>query len=144
MDMLRTIMRANHNFFEESAPYTGRFSISEGAITLPEELPCGAYIAIEGSRWHDGIYETPAHFSMPDEVFTGKVWVLHPPAEFLALAEAIENYNEKMTATPYVSESFGGYSYQIATGKNGAALSWQEAFASQMKPYYRMFTEVGL
>ena len=57
-----------------------------------------------------------------DEEFYGVITPLAIPREFLNLVKEIEDYQEKATKAGsgiYQSESFGGYSYTLATNKNG-------------------------
>ena len=63
-----------------------------------------------------------------------------PPA-FLALNDEIEDFNRKATdeaSGPYTSESWGGYSYTLATGSSGGVLTWQEAFAPKLKMWRKL------
>jgi hypothetical protein len=64
------------------------------------------------------------------------------PKNFLMLAQEIEDWQEqngKAVASPYQSESFGGYSYSKASGKNGGgSYSWQDAFATRLNLYRRI------
>ena len=60
---------------------------------------------------------------------------------FVELANRIAEYATKTPITAVVSETFGAYSRTLAQGKNGV-LTWQEAFANEINPYRRMFTEV--
>lgn len=130
-------MRRVRNFFERER-IEGTFTITGGVLA---PLPDAPFIAISGSRWHDGVFPIGAlPGDMPDEIFDGKVWGLHPPSDFLALCEAISAYDEKNPIGAYQSESFGPYSYTRGTAGNG----WEAAFAGQLLPYRRMFTEVDV
>ena len=79
---------------------------------------------------------------LPSEDFTGKVWMLYPPDDFLALCEQINQFDEKNPAGALLSESFGDYSYSRGTSGNGGVTTWSEAFADQLAMYRRMFSEV--
>lgn len=65
-----------------------------------------------------------------DESFTGYIWALAIPKAIFSLADEISAWLEKYgeaAASPYTSESFGGYSYSKSaenTG-NGAAGGWR-------------------
>lgn len=139
---VENVMRHVNNFFDR-ARYTGHFFISGGKITLPMELPEKTWIAISGSMWHDGVHElqSPYDLPAPDEEFDGTVYILHPPASFLDLCKSIAEYDEKTPVGAFMSESFGSYSYTRTGGQNGVK-TWQEAYALQLRPYRRMFTEV--
>ena len=139
---VENVMRYVNNFFER-AGYSGEFVISGGMITLPVALPDHVWIAISGSLYHDGVHEMQSQYDLPapDETFTGNVFILNPPAAFLELCKSIAEYDAKTPVGAYQSESFGNYSYTRASGQNGVK-TWQEAYAMQLRPYRRMFTEV--
>lgn len=138
---IAAVMRRVRNFFERER-IDGTFTISGGML---EPLPDAPYIAISGSAWHDGVF--PAG-TLPetghDEQFDGKVWGLHPPSDFLAMCESISEYDAKNPVGAYQSESFGGYSYTRGNVGGTAGDGWEAAFAGQLAPYRRMFTEVDV
>lgn len=71
-----------------------------------------------------------------DEEFHGGIWPMRMPRAFMILAKEIQEYNESSMAkpSPYVSESFGGYSYNVGIGASGSAdNSWQKVFYSKLK-----------
>ena len=119
--------------------HLGTFTISGGTIELPEFLHDGQYFRIVGSTLNDGVYRYPAA-DLTDETFAGAVWAMAVPPAVVALAGEIKTYceSEAGKASPYISESFGGYEYQKATGASGLPASWREVFASRMHPYRRM------
>lgn len=144
------VMRSINNFFESGYRAT-TYSITGGAIGPNDLLSPGMWIAIEGSAFHDGVYQlgaggvlTGAPPQAVDETFYGKVWFLRPPSGFLSLCETIAEFDEKTPVGGYQSESFGQYSYSRATDKNGAALTWESVYNQQLAPYRRMFSEVNV
>lgn len=145
MATVEAVMRQINNFFER-AYYDGAFLIADGVITLPESLPAGSWIAIQGSLYHNGVHQLTDDYKLdgPDEEFNGRVWLLFPPAHFLNLCEQIAEFDEKTPAGAFQSEALGEYSYSRATGKNGGLLTWKEAFKDELMPYRRMFTEVSV
>lgn len=129
--MLTEILRHIRNYFPiANKAIAGDFAIEGGTIDLENVVP-GQYFLIEGSALNDGVYMYPAN-SLKDEEFHGRITPLAIPAELVMLAEEIKGYNEKNAASPYVSESFGGYSYTKATGSNGAVATWQDAYATRL------------
>ena len=118
-----SVMRHCRNYFEEGS-YDGEIVIEGGQLITPA-LAHGRYIAIRGSAWNDGVHQVGDELT--DETFTGRVWVLSPPAAFVALQ----------------SESFGSYSYSRGSAGNvtGAA-GWQGAFAGRLNDYQRLMSEV--
>lgn len=142
------VMRSINNFFESGYRAT-TYTITGGAIKPGELLVPGMYIAIVGSVFHDGVWKLGEGLTLsnrvcgtPDETFYGRVYFLHPPAEFLALCNSITEFVEKTPTGGLQSESFGEYSMTRASGKNGGVLTWQEAFSDALAPYRRMFSEV--
>lgn len=137
---IAAVMRRVRNFFERES-IEGVFAISGGVLEPAMDAP---YIAISGSTWHDGVFPVG---TLPetehDETFHGKVWGLHPPSDFVSLCDAINNYDEKNPIGAYQSESFAGYSYNRGT-VSSAGNGWEAAFAGQLLPYRRMFTEVDV
>ena len=136
--MLYEIMKEIRNFFVAPNGYhDGTFTISEGVIDLPF-LVSGEHFLIQGSALNDGVYEYPVT-DLRDETFAGEITALHPPEEFLRLAAEIEDYQAKSgSATPYQSESFGGYSYTKATNKNGDAAGWRDVFRSRLNVWRKI------
>ena len=108
------------------------------------------YIGIEGSTLHDGVYKYTddalegADADLPAETFKGRIWLLAPPRSFVSMCERISEYDDKNPAGALQSESFGDYSYTRASGGNGKAATWQQAFATQMFGYRKMYTEVRI
>lgn len=131
----QTVMRRVHNYFERER-VEGVFTVAGGVL---EPMPDAPYIAVSGSRWHDGVCPAGA---LPEadrsEVFTGTVWGLHPPADFLALCGEISDYAQKHPVGAPRSESFGAYRYEASPE------GWEAAFAGRLAPFRRMFTEVNV
>lgn len=118
-------VRLNNWFTVMGGVYSGAFSFVDGQLEnppaeSPEYLTPGVFVRIAGSKFNDGVYVWPLD-GMTDEKFTGTVSVMRPPRAFLDLIERIEA--EDSEATPYVSESFAGYSYTKATNAAGVPLS---------------------
>ena len=130
--------------------HVGDWSIVGGAISPALVIPTD-YIRIAGSRLNDGVHKRTEQgvFELVDEDFHGGVWVMSPPADFLALADDIAAWQEKNGAidspamSPFASESFGGYSYSksggnASGGSSSAGADWKAAFASRLKIYRRI------
>lgn len=137
---VESVMRECRNFFE-TAHYDGEFAITGGVVALPEELPDGTYIAISGSAFHDGVHKIGDAMDVPDETFSGRVYILHPPKSFLEICEEINEYDQKNPVGAFQSESFGEYQYTRAGVQTGLK-SWQSAMQQRLNPYRKMFTEV--
>ena len=138
--MLTEICAELRNYFEvPNGRHFGKFTISGGSIAPLDFLQEGQYFRIVGSVFNDGVYQYPAA-SLTDEVFEGAVWAMAVPPTLIALAAEIEAYNESDAgkASPYTSESFGGYSYTKATDSKGAPIGWQKAFASRLNKWRKL------
>ena len=138
--MLTEICAELRNYFEvPNGRHFGKFEISGGIITPSDFLQDGQYFRIVGSVFNDGVYQYPAT-SLTDEVFEGAVWAMALPPSLIALTAEIEEYNKSDAgkASPYTSESFGGYSYTKATDASGAPISWQKAFASRLNKWRKL------
>ena len=142
--MLTEICAEIKNYFidRDKDIHMGEFTISDGSIDLPFLLE-GQYFRIVGSALNDGVWQYPAHLPT-DEVFSGAVWAMRVPPSLIALAAEIEQWQTENAAvlnSPYQSESFGGYTYSKASGRNGesAAYTWKDQFSARLNPYRRLF-----
>lgn len=141
--MLDQICAHIHNYFEVNALtgrkmiHSGTFTIENGGISLPF-LADGQYFRIVNSQLNDGVYQYPAD-GLRDEVFTGVIWEMRPPADFLRLVAEIEAWAEKYgeaSKNPYTSENvIGVYSYSKASG----AATWEQIFKDRLKPYRKLY-----
>lgn len=119
--------------------HNGSFTISDGSIDLPFLLN-GQYFRIVGSVLNDGVYQYPAS-DLTDEMFSGAVWAMAVPPAVIVLAADIDAWNEANAdtlASPYTSESFGGYSYSKSSGSSGGAFTWKDQFASRLSKWRRL------
>ena len=138
--MLTEIRAELRNYFEvPNGRHFGKFTISGGSIAPLDFLQEGQYFRIIGSVFNDGVHQYPAA-DLTDEVFHGAVWAMALPPAVIDLAAEIEEYNKSDAgkASPYTSESFGGYSYTKATDASGAPIGWQKAFASRLNQWRRL------
>lgn len=141
--MLSIICAEIRNYFlahREADIHSGTYAIENGNLTL-DFLREGQYFRIVGSALNDGVHQYPA-IDLTDETFNGSVWAMSVPRAFIELAAEIEdwtNTNANALSSPYTSESFAGYSYSKASGRNGTAgYSWQDQFATRLNAYRRL------
>ena len=135
--MLEQVLAYLNNWFLVDI-YEGTFAIQDGGITLPF-LQTGQYFRIIGSIFNDGLHQYPAA-DLIDEEFSGTVWALAVPKIIVTAAEEIKAWQGKngdIIASPYTSESFGGYSYtKPSTGDTDASISsWQDVFKNRLSAY---------
>ena len=148
--MLGEICAEIKNYFAyEEDRHIGDWTISNGVLAPSLDLPTD-YIRIIGSRLNDGVHKVSDLSKSPlhDESFHGAVWVMSPPADFLALATEIKSWQDQYggasstNMSPYASESFAGYSYSKGSGgsSNGSSSvpTWQSAYASRLNRYRRI------
>lgn len=143
--MLTELCAELKNYFlrdREADIHYGEYTISGGSIDLPFLLN-GQYFRIVGSVLNDGVYQYPVD-GLTDEEFSGAVWAMAVPPSVIALAADIEAWNAKNAealASPYTSESFGGYSYTKASGASSGgsgAFTWRDQFASRLAKWRRL------
>ena len=138
--MLTEICAELRNYFEvPNGRHFGKFTISGGSIAPLDFLQDGQYIRIVGSVFNDGVHQYPVP-DLTDEVFHGAVWAMAVPPSVIDLATEIEEYNKSDAgkASPYTSESFGGYSYTKATDSSGAPIGWQKAFSRRLNQWRKL------
>lgn len=141
--MLESVLMHLKNWFLVDV-HERTFTIQNNAVELPF-LQNGQYYRICGSVFNDGLHKYGDN-DLQDETFTGAVWALAVPKTVVDLAEEIGAWQAKNGETvqsPYVSESFGGYTYTKATDSTtGGAVTWQTAFRRQLNPW-RKARETG-
>ena len=138
--MLEQVLRHLNNWFLVDI-HEGTFTVENGSITLPFLLT-KQYFRICGSVFNDGLHQYPA-VDLTDETFTGTVWALAVPKAVIDLSVEIEAWqgkNGEAVASPYQSESFGGYSYtKRSSGNDGSALNgWQGTFKSRLNDWRKL------
>ena len=137
-DVCRT---ARNWFTPDSARYVGAYTIQDGALDI-SALPVleGQYIRVVGSALNDGVYQWPYTFAA-DESFNGCIWLMRVPAEFLHDCQRIAEWREKYEEnadSPYVMESFGGYSYTKTTQSQNTDKGWVGQFSSVIRKWRKM------
>ena len=124
--------------------HVGSYTVVDGALALPF-LQNGQYYRIIGSVFNDGIHRYGAlDDQLTPESFHGAVWALAIPQAVIAIAKEIEEWSAQNAATvasPYQSESFGGYSYsKAAPSGNGVqkTLTWRNVFAAKLARWRKL------
>ena len=143
--MLTELCQELNNWFEREKR-SGSFRIENGMLEADFLLP-GQYFRVMGSIFNDGVHQYGNDF-LNDEDFTGSVWSLAIPVAVIKLSEDIDAWRAKYEApdssamSPYMSESFGGYSYSkgsaISGTGTGGATSWRTSFASRMNAWRKL------
>lgn len=138
--MLEQILRHLNNWFLVER-YEGSFTVEEGSITLPF-LKNGQYFRIVGSLFNDGLHQYPVGDFL-DESFDGTVWALAVPRAVIDLLHDVTKWQEKngdAAASPFMSESFGGYQYSkgAANSGTGSVVTWQSVFKSRLDDWRKL------
>ena len=134
--MIDEICASLHNYFAVDI-VPGEYTVNDGEITLPF-LAAGQFFRVVGSIFCDGVYRCGDKLPA-DETFDGAIWALAIPPALEAIAAEIEEWKAKnadVLASPYQSESFGGYSYSKGTGSD--SVSWQGVFASRLNRWRKI------
>ena len=145
--MLTDLCQELHNWFD-LVHYSGRFEVTGGVITASFLAP-GQYYRIIGSVFNDGVHKYTGETDpdLTDEVWTGSVWALGIPKAVIDLAAQIKLWNDKYggadstAMSPYMSESFGGYSYSkggSGSSNSATSTSWQGAFRNQLNRWRKL------
>ena len=130
---------------DRSYIHTGNFIIKNGKISDIDFLKENQYFKIAGSDLNDGVYcNIPEDLkTLHDEVFSGEIWAMSVPPEFLKLCQDIQAWRlknespESVNMSPYTAESFGGYSYSKTNSRageknSGNAVTWHGQFAGRL------------
>lgn len=140
------VMREVRNAFQRSV-LRGDFAVEDGALRGHPYLLPGDWVALGGSRYSDGIHQLGEGLALPgarDERFTGAVWLLAPPADFLRLCEEIRLWEEEHPPVAERSERFGAFSVSRAVDAMGLPVDWRAVFAARLLPWRKMFGEEAL
>jgi hypothetical protein len=140
--MLTEICEYLNNYFWRQK-INGKFTISDGTFTS-SFLKEGQYFRILGSLFNDGVYKYPAT-DLTDETFEGQLWSMAVPPTVVALANEIEQWQQKYggidseAMSPFISESFGNYSYSKSASTTATAPnSWQSAYANRLNKWRKL------
>lgn len=129
----------------------GKFTVQNGELSPLDGVDPGTWIRIVGSLHNDGVWEYP-HGDFTDEEFSGAIWILAIPPDFVALlndinaweaanADAVKNATAEALSGPYSSESFAGYTYTKRTGLGDIAASWRDprlGFAARLNQWRKI------
>ena len=138
--MLEAVLTHLKNWFVvPCGVHEGTYTIENSTLELPF-LQNGQYYRICGSVFNDGLHKYgDIEDKLQNETFTGTVWALAIPKSVIDLAVEIEEWqtkNGETVASPFTSESFGGYSYTKATDSTtGAVATWKTVFKSDLNQY---------
>lgn len=135
--------------YDLSYIHEGTYTISGQSISPLEFIADGQYFRITGSAMNDGVYCKTAEGmqTLTDEEFTGQIWEMSVPRAFLALCADISAWRtanesaDSANMSPYMSESFAGYSYSKGASNGvgaGNAITWQSQFEQRLVAWRRI------
>jgi hypothetical protein len=159
--MITELCQELKNWFDRDLPkYFGKFSIHDADIYYIDgagnetslsqlDLLGNQYYRICGSIFNDGVhkYEATDLATLTNEQFDGAVWLMAIPPAVVLLANKIADWQTKyseVSTSPYISESFGGYSRTLAKSSGGSGsgsgngASWQNAFRSELNKWRKL------
>lgn len=132
------VMRHVRNHFIRDAR-TGDWTHSGGTLSPGDDFAPGMWIAISGDGAPCGVYQLDEQGGIPhlgDISWTGVIYRLDPPADFLRLCGDIGCWAAANPDPAVSSEKLGAYSV------SRKAVTWEQAFAPALASYRRMFAEV--
>ncbi len=138
------LMRVVRNAFVDGAA-DGTWRAKDGVLSGDgAPLPPG-WVMVEGGPL-PGIHHIEADGAiegLPDGEWSGRIWLLSPPEDFVRLLEEINAWLDKHDDAGVIrrSERFGAYSQDTSYA---SALTWQTAFADRLMPYRKMFSTVSI
>ena len=148
--MLTQICQYLRNWFDRYEPkLVGTFvidsvnGIAYDGADISTYLKPGQYIRIIGSTFNDGVSQL-GQSEFTSETFEGAIWGMAIPQAVLDLDTEIGTWCEKYAEaqnSPYMSESFAGYSYTKSSGNsstNANSASWQNVFGARLSPWRKI------
>jgi hypothetical protein len=145
--VLEEVLYHIHNWFVHEQYTVSGCKVEGGVLPASIAIPQGAWYRVEGSLLNDGLHRKDEEDELEDETFSGKVSVLAIPKALLAVVEDIEEWkrlNRDAELSPYSSESFNGYRYQLKgagryDGTGAKTISgWRSLFADALNPWRKM------
>lgn len=131
-------------FTDKEHIFHGTYTISDGIISI-NFVKKSQYFRISGSAFNDGVYcNIPDDLKrLRDEIFTGSIWVMAVPEDFVRLCDEAERFKAKIAEISgnfegYTSESWGGYTYTLPTSAPAFIQEWQYHIKQGMNMYRRL------
>ena len=138
-----------HNYFPRET-VTDTFSVGSGVLSPSLDGQTGQYYWITGSVFNDGLHKIGGTDLTNEAETPMTIHLLAVPLALVAICGEIEDWlsangqaMQTAAASPYQSESFGGYSYTIkgdlASGSASQGLTgWQAAFKSRLDRWRKL------
>ena len=143
MNLTRICARLKNHFLRDKTD--GTFTLVSGVAPLENLLP-NQYFLIVGSILNEGVFQNTAESlaEIQNETFTGHIWSMAVPVDFLDLCDDIDEFNAKVAELGlidkgYTSESWGGYSYSLG----GAAPAYMQEWANRINSGLHMYQKIS-
>lgn len=137
--MLMAMFREVRNTFYNGYAEKGEFAVIGGKIAVSGYFPENSYALLDGAagamaaKVHKdgelGYIET----GLPDGNYTGSIYRLKVPPDFVQLATEIDGYIKANGSRNLVSERFGEYSYTARE-----TVGWEAVFRKSLDRYRKM------
>lgn len=131
-------------FTDKNHIFQGTYTIHDKSIAV-DFLKDNQYFRITGSTFNDGVFcNTPDDLArLRDETFTGAIWCMAVPADFVRLCDDAERFMAKIAEISgnfkgYTSESWGGYTYTLPTSAPAFIQEWQYRIKQGMNTYRKL------
>lgn len=129
-----------HNWFlVPGGVHINTYTVEGNTLTLPF-LQDGQYYRVIGSVFNDGLHKY-GEADLAEETFHGAVWELSIPPALISIAGEIEKWNTDNAvalSSPYQSESFGGYSYTMASNNGEGKTTWRNVFGARLAQWRKL------
>lgn len=109
-------------------------------------INANVYVPGSDARWWERLHDSPEEHSTVDETFTGTIYSLRVPPDFLRLADEIGTFTDSRDgqASNITSASFGIQSYSWATDANGLRAGWETVFSKRLNQYRRYTKDIDI
>lgn len=134
------VMRYVRNHFVRSS-VAGHWTHVDGRLTPADGFAPGMWIAVTGENAPSGVFQLDEYGGIPnqpDTSWTGVIYRLDPPADFIRLCGDIGYWAAANPDPAVTGETLGAYKV------SRRAVTWETAFAPALLPYRRMFSEVDV
>lgn len=148
--MMTDLCQELRNWFDrDQKKISGNFTIENGEIFLKGvkiSFMDGQYFRIQGSALNDGVHIYKSQNDLANENFNGVLSAMAVPPAVIALSDKIDAWCTKYGAvdspamSPYISESFGGYSYNKGgtSAQSGNSASWKSVFSDELNRWRKI------
>lgn len=142
---MERILKYINNYFAKTKE-KGEFVINDNKIKMNGKYITGQYVLITGSIFNDGLHKiksvedgTITLEQAENEEFKGTIYGLIIPKMILDLEQELRQLEKKYVSSIYNSESFGNYSYSLATNKEGQLMTAFDVIAEKLRPYRQIY-----